>query len=386
MADAHTTPSAAEPGTTAPERLYYLDNLRVLLTVLVVLHHAAVTYGNIPIWFYTEPAQDSSGALLDLLVVLNQTFFMGFFFLIAGFLVPASYDRKGPRSFLRGRLVRLGIPLLLFLLLLRPLLTLGGYLGDASGETPYWLFYLLTWDPGPMWFVETLLVFCLGYALIRQVRARRAPAPSGDAAARRGRLPGPAWVLAGAAALIVLTYLWRILVPAGSYWPVVGLPSPAYLPQYALLFAAGVLAFRGGWFDRIPRSAGLSGLGAAVVALVAFAPAAAVAGEAAMESGSWQSLLIAALENTFGLGIICFLLWLFQRRFNRQRAWGRFLSANAYGVYFLHPLILVALGYAFSGRDAPAIAKFTAVGALALPLCWAAAGLMRSLPHAKRVF
>jgi hypothetical protein len=61
--------------------------------VLVVLHHAAITYGNIPIWYYSEPASDSSGAVLDLLVMFNQTFFMGSFFLIAGYFVPGSYDR-----------------------------------------------------------------------------------------------------------------------------------------------------------------------------------------------------------------------------------------------------------------------------------------------------
>ena len=33
-------------------RLYYLDNLRVVLTALVVLHHAAVTYSHIPLWYY----------------------------------------------------------------------------------------------------------------------------------------------------------------------------------------------------------------------------------------------------------------------------------------------------------------------------------------------
>lgn len=104
-----------EPRPPRP-RLFYLDHLRVLLTVLVVLHHAAITYANIPIWHYTEPARDSSGAALDLLVMFNQTFFMGFFFLIAGYFVPGSYDRKGGRAFMKDRLVRFGIPLLAFLL------------------------------------------------------------------------------------------------------------------------------------------------------------------------------------------------------------------------------------------------------------------------------
>ncbi|WP_181923822.1 hypothetical protein [Streptomyces inhibens] len=45
---------------------------------------------------------------------------MGFFFMIAGYFTPASYDRKGARPFLRDCLKRLGVPLLAFLLLYVP--------------------------------------------------------------------------------------------------------------------------------------------------------------------------------------------------------------------------------------------------------------------------
>ena len=118
-ADEAPTPAG---GVLPAHRLLYLDNLRILLTVLVVMVHCAVTYGDIPVWYYTEPAQDRSGVVLDLVVIISQTFFMGFFFLIAGFFVPTSYDHKGGRAFVRDRLIRLGIPLVLFWVLLRPIL------------------------------------------------------------------------------------------------------------------------------------------------------------------------------------------------------------------------------------------------------------------------
>ena len=161
-------------------RLFYVDHLRVVLTVLVVLHHAAITYGNIPVWYFSEPAQDPSGLALDLFVLFNQTFFMGMFFLIAGYFVPGSIDRRGRRGFMRERLIRLGVPLLLFLVLLRPLVLVPAF-GQALAsdpDTPLWLLYLLTIDPGPMWFVEVLLVMSLVYVLVRGVRERRSqPVP-----------------------------------------------------------------------------------------------------------------------------------------------------------------------------------------------------------------
>ncbi|GAA1076361.1 acyltransferase family protein [Nocardiopsis composta] len=374
---ARTHPAPAGP---APRpRLAYIDNLRILLTVLVVLHHCAVTYGNIPIWFYTEPAQDPTGVALDLLVVFNQAFFMGFFFLISGFFTPGSADRKGARPFLRDRLVRLGVPLLLFALLARPLLTYGIYTDHLAGELPYWLFYIVSWDPGPMWFVETLLVFCLAYLLTRRFRA---PRQDRIAERRTGRMPGPAAVLGFTAGLIALTVLWRLLVPAGSYWPVLGLPSPAFLPQYALMFTAGALAFRRGWFDSVPRAAGWGGLAMVAVGLALFP----LNGDPDVPTTLWSSLVGAAFESIFAVGMVLFLIRLFQRFFDRQGPFARFLSDNAFAVYFLHALVLVGIGYALSGWEAPAIAKFGAMAALALPLTWGAAHLMRSLPLAKRVF
>ncbi|WP_241474754.1 acyltransferase family protein [Nocardiopsis xinjiangensis] len=316
MATKDPAPGHVRPAENAPRsRLAYIDNLRILLTVFVVLHHAAVTYGNLPVWFYTEPAQDPTGGLLDAFMALNQTFFMGFFFLVSGIFVPGSADRRGARSFLRGRLVRLGVPLLLFLLLLRPLVDAGTYIEESAGEMPYWLYYFVSWDPGPMWFVETLLVFALAYLLIRRFRP---PAPERIARRRTGRLPGPAAIAGFTLGLVTLTYLWRVLVPATTYWPIVGLPTPAFLPQYVLLFTVGVLAYRRGWFDAIPRAAGWGGLAVALASLVFLAPPALASLETALLPGTWGSLLMAAFENTFAVGAILFLLWLFQRRFDRQ--------------------------------------------------------------------
>lgn len=39
-----------------PTRLHFLDNIRWLMIVLVVLVHAAVTYSNLGDWYYREPA------------------------------------------------------------------------------------------------------------------------------------------------------------------------------------------------------------------------------------------------------------------------------------------------------------------------------------------
>ncbi|MET9340112.1 acyltransferase family protein [Nonomuraea sp. NPDC003804] len=349
-------------------RLAYVDNLRVVLTVLVILHHVALTYGNIPAWYHFEQAHDPSGWALDILVMFDQAFFMGFFFLISGFFTPGSYDRKGGGAFMRDRLLRLGIPLIVFLLLLRPLAMVGVY---QDFDMPYWMFYIGSWDPGPMWFVEVLLVFAAVYAAVR--RYGRIPRSGPEQA------PGAAAIVACTVALAVVTFAWRLVVPVGLYVPVLGLPTPSHLPQYAGMFTLGVLAHRRGWFATLSRRAGRLGFAAAGLGTTVLLPLRFMSG------GAVADLAQAAWEAVFAAGVVIGLLVLFRERFNAQRARGRFLSEQAYTVYIIHPVVLVGLAYAFSWLQAAAIVKFAVVSVLALPLCWALAFLVRALPGARRI-
>jgi hypothetical protein len=374
------TQSAPPPAATRT-RLLHIDNLRIALTALVVVHHSAIAYSHIPLWYYAEPATDPSATLLDILLVLDQSFFMGAFFLIAGLFVPGSYDRKGAGRFLRDRLVRLGVPLLLFAVVLRPLVSAGLYplwrdeVAGQGVEPSYWLFYLQTWSPGPMWFVEVLLVLSAGYVLWRRLAARPAPDPAPL---------GVAAIIGFTAGLAVATYLWRMVVPVGSYIPVLGLPTPAYLPQYVALFGVGLVAARHGWLEGLPRAAGRLGFTAAAVAAVGYLLVLGSGGDAFLGHGTWQSLAAATCEAALAVGMILGLLVLFRRRLDEQGPRRRFLSEHAYTVYVTHPVVLVALGYALSGVQAPAVAKFALLAVLAVPLCWALAFLVRALPGAAR--
>ena len=48
---------------------------------------------------------------MAIFIDINQAYFMGLLFLISGYFSPQSLDRKGPARFVRDRLIRLGIPL-----------------------------------------------------------------------------------------------------------------------------------------------------------------------------------------------------------------------------------------------------------------------------------
>ena len=60
-------------------RLYFVDNLRALLTTLVIMQHLSVTYGGVGGCYYFDGKPDQiSGIVLAIQNATNQSFFMGF--------------------------------------------------------------------------------------------------------------------------------------------------------------------------------------------------------------------------------------------------------------------------------------------------------------------
>ncbi|NJO75003.1 MAG: acyltransferase [Leptolyngbyaceae cyanobacterium RM1_406_9] len=93
-----------------PSHLWFVDNVRIFLTVLVIAHHAGQPYGPTGgMWLVSNLEQAD---ILGAFFATNAAFFMGLFFLISGYFVPGAYARKGTKVFLQERFLRLGVPIL----------------------------------------------------------------------------------------------------------------------------------------------------------------------------------------------------------------------------------------------------------------------------------
>jgi len=365
--------------TTAPARLVFIDNLRWVMIVLVITMHAAVTYSNIGRWYYTEKATLGLGSRLFFATyqLWLQAFFMGFLFFIAGYFVPSAFDRKGPGRFLRDRAVRLGIPSLLYMFLIGPanIYFLLGARGRGRSFTDFW------GETGPMWFCVALLIFCVIYAGVRMIARRPA--------ANDPWLPGNGAVVMMMLGIATATFLVRIVQPMGTaVWNM----QLCFFSQYALLFLAGLHAYRHGWLERIPHRFGMRWLAISVVggAAVWFAIL-AVAVRMQWQTKSfdgglhWQSAVLSTWESFFCVGVCLGLIVVFREHFNTQGRFVRYLSDNAFAVYVFHPPVVIGTALALRAFSAPPVAKFVIVSAIATVVTFSAASVLRQVPVLKRI-
>lgn len=342
----------------AGKRLFFVDSLRAWMVILVVIQHVAAIYST-----------------LYLFMMLNSAYFMGLLFLLSGYFTPGSFERKGPAAFLKDRLIRLGIPTLVYFFLLNPIASWTYRTAKSSDSAAAGSFAL-----GPLWFAVMLLVFDLGYLAWRTLTKNSPERPVG---AEHGKLSFRA-VTFFTLALAAITYLLRIVVPYGIF--ILEFPSLGYLPQYLSFFIIGIVAFRNDLLRSVSGSLGQIGFILAVLASVIFLPAALIGPPAAfIGHGSLQSAFFALWDSIFAVGMSLALITFCRRFLNKGKKFGRFLSDHSFTVYIIHVPIISFVILAMSGLQTQQPLKSLLAAAIGLPLCFGAAYLVRLIPFVKKV-
>lgn len=361
-------------------RAYFLDRIRVILTVLVIAHHSAITYGASGNWFVKLAPDNGPTALgLTIFVAVNQAFFMGFFFLISGYLTPSSYDRKGWAAYLRDRMLRLGLPTLCFGLVLGPL-TVAIAQSRGWGFVAEWFSMMgqLRFVLGPMWFAYALLIFSLAYVAWRRLMPVK-PSP------KRPIPPLATWI-ASAMAVGLAALVIRQVVPVGE--EVLNLQL-GYFASYVFLFAVGCVSERYGWLERVKQRHAMPWVIAAAVAISMLPVALGVSealGQTEFATGfSPPAVFYAFWEPVVAWGLIAGALWYFQMRWGeRDRRWG-FLSRQSYGAFILHPPVIVTIALVIDPLPLPAILKFVLLAITGTAASFGLSWLVRKIPPVRYV-
>ena len=375
-----------EPAKPA-SREFYIDRLRSVMTALVILHHAAITYGAAGGWFYNELRQSrsASSTLLTLFVATNQAYFMGFFFLLAGYFTPASLERKGYARFLGDRFLRLGLPLLAFVFVLGPLTA--AMVSAAQGKS-FWGALLYLWNrtviiTGPMWFAQALLMFTLVYCAWRAV----AGAPVAHPERRQSPVPAQRWWLLSALLVGVASVAIRQVVPVGVN--VIGLQL-GYFAGYIFLFVVGIAAWRHDWLAQLRwKHARWWILGLVITwPLMPVSILLARASKSAVSFGgglSWPAIVYAFWDPLVAWGLIAAWLLVFRAKMNKPSGFWNWMNRRAYAVYIIHPPVLVGMALLLHPWPAPALLKFAVVGTLSCVATWLLADPLVRLPGLRRI-
>ena len=373
-------------------RLFFVDNLRTFVIILVLLVHLVITYGGSGLWYYKEGQLAGLEFYVSLaFTCICQAFFMGLLFLLAGYFTPASYDRKGPGQFTLDRLTRLWLPVGVFIFLIDPFmqyaLISAGVLPSPNGLPMTTQAFLgLFTTPfnglgfGPLWFIEALFFFTLIYVCWRLI----SKSPS-----KPRSIPRNLTIALSAIALGAVTFVVRIWLPVGYVLNPFGFQLP-FFPQYIAFFIAGVVAFRGNWLLNVSKKTGTLWLRIASILLIIFAAMltyAVLSGSLSLFFGgfNWQTAFFAFWEQAFAVSISIGLIVLGREKMNFQNHFTKILSDNSYAAYILQAPILVGLALVLASIKMPLALKLLAVAPIGVALCFLVAYMVRKIPKVNRV-
>lgn len=369
------------------KRLYYLDYLRVFLTILVITHHTAIAYGAGGSWIFVDVDSSEltvSGILLTIFTAVNQSFFMGLFFFLSGYFTPGSYDRKGPKNFLKERFVRLGIPLCFYVFILGPIISYMAHHRHSLTLVNYYRNEVLNFHTihiGPLWFVETLLYFSLLYVLFRSM-GKTSLFP-----VNRLSFPSVSQLAVIATALGMIAFVIRLVSPVGE--GVLGLQF-GYFPSYIALFIAGIMAYRHQWLSSISGQLVKKWLRIALISIpilpIGLILTGALEGNMGFEGGlNVQAFLYAMWEPFVGIGLSLTLLHGFKRKVNEPSPFKKALAESAYTVYIIHPAVIVGMSLILHKMPIHPMIKFFVVASIGTFACFICSYAVIKIPFAKRI-
>jgi glucans biosynthesis protein C len=394
---------SVRPNSTSRSSLA-LDNLRGIVILIVLGFHSALAYvswiappkvgfDSPPYDWRAFPIVDSHRFLgFDLFCAWQDVYLMSLMFFLSGLFVWPSLMRRTNLTFVRDRVLRLGVPYAVGIVAVIPLAIYPAFRVSAidGSVTAYWhaLLALPFWPNGPLWFLWQLLVLNVIAAVAHSI-APDALRPLGHWSVAAGTRVAPyfaALVAASALAYVPLAVVYTPWTWSDTGLFAVQLCRPLH---YAVYFFAGVGIGAGG-IDRglLAADGALARrwalwLAGALVSLMLWMGLTSLT----LNGGASMAITIAAdFSYVLACAAGCFFLIAVSLRFAAKpsQILGM-LSANAYALYLLHYVFVVWLQYALLNTPLPAAIKWAIVFGLTLLFTWITATTVQRVPLGARL-
>ena len=363
-------------GSPVPERLHALDAVRGFALLLGIVLHATLSFVPTPTRFWIIQDSHTSITLAVLFFVIH-VFRMTTFFLIAGFFAHMSFHRRGARSFIRDRLQRIALPLLVgwpILFTAMSLVVVWAASFPQGGLPPgprNWPPVLPRFPLTHLWFLYVLLELYAAALLLRLMTVRL----DGSGRIRAGIDRLVALVMRNPLAPAILAVPIGIAFAADPKWLMwfgVRTPDQSLLTNLQAVVGFGT-AFGFGWLlhrqidlIRILEQRWLLNL---VVATALIAASLALAGMPPRPPGDIVTRLAGCVCYALAIWTTTFaVIGLALRFLAGYSATRRYLADSSYWLYLIHLPIVMALQVALSPLDWPWPLKFAAILLVALPV------------------
>jgi glucans biosynthesis protein C len=377
----------ADEVAQAPERLHALDAVRGFALLLGIVLHATLSFMPTPsrVWII----QDSHPSItLGVLFFSIHVFRMTTFFLIAGFFAHLSFHRRGTWGFIKDRLQRIALPLvvgwpILFAAMVAVTFWAAGFPnGGPLPGPPRWPPVLPRFPLTHLWFLYVLLEF---YAAVLVLRAGVVQFdPNGRIRAQVDRLIGLVMRSRLAPAILAVPIgIALCLDPTWVGWFGVRTPDASLVTNLQAWIGFGT-AFGFGWLlhrqtdlIRILERRWLLNSVFAIVLIAASLFLAVIISPRPPQIGYDPVRLAGAACYALAIWTTTFaaigLALRFLSGFSPVR---RYLADASYWLYLIHLPILMVLQVAVSNLDWPWAVKFGTILLVALPLMFASYQLL----------
>lgn len=345
-------------------RLHHLDFLRALTMLLILPFHAIVLVG----------LRGGTNEVEDAVLWAVHVFRLPLFFLVAGFFAALLINTRGTKDFLRNRAIRIGIPLMIGVVAVVPVITLEI---QALAEQPHrpWAEGLAAFaDPHPsfLWFLWYLVLIYVGSLLVSQLLASLPRCREILLASASRLLPlrlAPLPLAIPAALLLYRQPTWLADAPPESF-----APRPDLLAYYAIFFTVGWLLFASPdlreAIERQPRRY-------LVLAALAIPPALALyllQGEPAIGASRVFHLVALLLLSIATWSLVFGLLGAARRFGNHPNPTLRYWTDAAYWIYLSHFPVMAVIALAIAALPIPESLRLIILAAGTLAVIFPAYG------------
>jgi len=330
--------------TIQKNRFVYLDNIRSLVVFLVLAVHSAVTYSGFGGWYYIEGSPEELSifemGFFGLFQSFLQAWIMGVLFFISAYLATKALEKRGSFCFLMERFFRLGLPLLAFMFIVSPFMLfiiLGNYHENNLIENYIQYIKNLWWigATGPLWYVQTLLIFCTFYVIFKKF--------SNIIKVIKINSFGIIFtiILTG-----IIAFLIRLVFPIGSSFYNLQF---GYFSSYIVMFIAGIIVGENNLLDGITNEKNINWLKYSLIAgiplwAIIMVFGGALEGRMDFEGGfNWQSFAFSTWEALTAIGFSIGIIVLFKKKVNIDNKITGLIRDNSFSIYFFHAPIMVTI-------------------------------------------